>query len=142
VNVRFEGCCCNPSSCIRALAGECVVFGNIATAQPARFHGADRPATEHILPAVSPGATTIRKLGRIEHAFDSDLLGSVRADELALRVLPAERKVGLFERLIAGPQGDPSLREDFLSFLGCLACGTGLAFLLVGIVMFFRTVAP
>jgi hypothetical protein len=72
--------------------------------------------------------------------------GSVRHAELRLPAVVAApsppRKVGLFERLIAGPQGDPSLREDFLSFLGCLACGTGLAFLLVGIVMFFRTVAP
>lgn len=137
-----DDCCGDPKHC-----GGCWVMNgkpgaSTRTSPRSRFHGADRPATEHILPAVSPGATTIRKLGRIEHAFDSDLLGSVRADELALRVLPAERKVGLFERLISGPQGDVTLKEDFLSFLGCLACGTGLAFLLVGIVLFFRTVAP
>jgi hypothetical protein len=72
--------------------------------------------------------------------------GSVRHAELRLPAVVAApappRKVGLLERLIAGPQGDVTLKEDFLSFLGCLACGTGLAFLLVGIVMFFRTVAP
>jgi hypothetical protein len=72
--------------------------------------------------------------------------GADRPAELRLPAVSAPpalvRKVGLFERLIAGPQGDVTLKDDFLSFLGCVACGTGLAFLLVGIVMFFRTVAP
>jgi hypothetical protein len=72
--------------------------------------------------------------------------GSVRDAELRLPAVVAApappRKVGLFERLIAGPQGDVTLKRRFLELLGCLACGTGLALLLVSIVLFFRAVLP
>lgn len=50
----------------------------------------------------------------------------------------APRKIGLIERLLAGPKGDVTLKRDFFEFLDCLAVGTGLALVLVAIVMALR----
>lgn len=124
MTARVDDCCGDPKNC-RDYG--CVIFSAYRRVQPARFFGASRPNTELALPYVPqphcPGCACPPN----ETCWDRKRSG---------------RKVGLFERLIAGPQGDPTLKEDFLSFLGCVACGTGLAVLLIAIVMFFRIVTP
>jgi hypothetical protein len=69
----------------------------------------------------------------------SEFGGADRPDELRLPAIAAApvapRKVGWLERLISGPQGDPYLRSDFYSFLGRLACGTGLALVFLAIIL-------
>jgi hypothetical protein len=72
--------------------------------------------------------------------------GSVRHAELRLPAVVAApappRKVGLFERLIAGPQGDVTLKEDFISFLGCVGAGCGAALVILAVVMAAREFLP
>ena len=116
MTASVNNCCGDPSHC-----GGCSVLGSSA-------ESARRSAAVFTSPS--------RSLERRSSPRGIDL----RTASFAPAVAP--RKIGLFERLIAGPQGDPSLREDFLSFLGCLGAGTGAALLLVAIVLFFRTVSP
>jgi hypothetical protein len=66
----------------------------------------------------------------------------MRLDYVPPRTTIQPRKVGWLERLIAGPQGDPDLRSDFYSFLGCLACGIGLAAVILAVVMAAREFLP
>lgn len=99
-----------------------------------------------IFGASAEGARSAAAVFATKRDADMFVERRIKPRELRLPAISAPpapvRKVGLFERLIAGPQGDVTLREDFLSFLGCLACGVGLAAVILAVVMAARELLP